>query len=112
MGVIRRSRLASIAALAALAATLFVVCPCRPPSAGGAAGDPHACCKRGAAALVADHSPTCCDGDGTAVPAVAAAPAVSTAAPAVYAADLPFAPGPGTAARPPAHSCAFRVLRL
>jgi hypothetical protein len=59
MGVMRGSRLASIAVVVAMVMAVLAVCPC-PAMAGGRSEDPHRCCAGKAGLTVAPAAPTCC----------------------------------------------------
>ena len=93
LSVVRRSRLAVLAALASLAFLAAVVCPCLPPPAQTAfSGGAHECCPPEAG--IAAAAPSCCAPDtggprvSTPVPA-ASSPAALPAASVFEAAHLP-----------------------
>jgi hypothetical protein len=83
LSVVRRSRLAGLAALASVAFLAAIVCPCVSPPAPAASGGAHECCAREAGITAA--TPSCCAPD-------TGSPRVSTPVPAgVSLAALPAA---------------------
>jgi hypothetical protein len=92
VGVVKiaRLRLDVVAALMAVAATVWVACPCVPASATSASGD-HSCCPGGdEPALSAPAADCCADHSlGAAVAATPTAPPLASVGPAVAGSPLP-----------------------